>query len=103
AGEIVSDVKSWLDEHGAQRFFLYLHLGDPHEYRPSDSYRARFAGTPPEGFSMPEFRRLNEESRAGLLQDDAQLESFVKYMSGLYDGAVAEGDEAFGGLLSALE
>ena len=103
AGEIVADVKSWLAEHGESRFFLYLHLGDPHEYRPSDPYRARFTGTAPDGFSMPEFRRLNEESRAGTLQDDARLRSFVTYMSGLYDGAVAEVDEAFGALLAALE
>ncbi len=103
AGEIVSDVQTWLTEHGEKRFFLYLHLGDPHEYRPSEPYRARFSGPAPEGFSMQQFRELNEASRGGKAHDEARLAAFVTHMSGLYDAAVAEVDAAFGVFLDTLE
>jgi choline-sulfatase len=45
--EVVDRAAAWLDRVGDRRFFLWVHLYDPHApYAPPPPYRGRFAGQP---------------------------------------------------------
>jgi arylsulfatase A-like enzyme/tetratricopeptide (TPR) repeat protein len=45
AGESWAQARSWLYAHGSERFFLWLHLFDPHApYEPPEPFRTRYAG-----------------------------------------------------------
>jgi choline-sulfatase len=48
--EIVDRAAAWLDSVGSRRFFLWVHLYDPHApYDPPAPYREQFAGRPYDG------------------------------------------------------
>jgi arylsulfatase A-like enzyme/Flp pilus assembly protein TadD len=48
--EVVDRAAGWLDGVGRRRFFLWVHLYDPHApYEPPSPYRERFPGRPYEG------------------------------------------------------
>ncbi len=103
AGSVVDKVSAWLDEHGEWRFFLYLHLGDPHEYLPSEPHRSLWAGPDPEGYSRKDFHHMNERRQLAQEYDHARFETYVAHLQRLYDATVAEVDTAFGRLLGLLE
>jgi arylsulfatase A-like enzyme/tetratricopeptide (TPR) repeat protein len=45
-----SEAQRWLNEHGNERFFVWLHLFDPHTpYAPPEPYRSRYADRPYDG------------------------------------------------------
>jgi arylsulfatase A-like enzyme/tetratricopeptide (TPR) repeat protein len=49
-GETWAEAQRWLDEHGKEKFFLWLHLFDPHApYTPPEPYRTRYADRPYDG------------------------------------------------------
>lgn len=50
AGDVYSRFSSWLDDHGSQQFFGWIHFFDPHlPYSPPDSYGKEFADSPYDG------------------------------------------------------
>lgn len=47
AGETARLAREWLDAHGQEPFFLFVHFFDPHhEYVPPEPFASRFAGDP---------------------------------------------------------
>ena len=44
AGDTWAQARTWLDQHASERFFLWLHLFDPHTpYEPPEPFRTRYA------------------------------------------------------------
>ena len=49
-GETWAEARRWLDDHVKERFFVWLHLFDPHTpYAPPEPYRTRYADRPYDG------------------------------------------------------
>jgi arylsulfatase A-like enzyme/Flp pilus assembly protein TadD len=66
AGTVLGDVRRWLDEHGGQRFFTWIHLYDPH-----------FPYTPPSPFAE---RCGNDPYRGEVEYADSELGRFFDYL-----------------------
>jgi arylsulfatase A-like enzyme/tetratricopeptide (TPR) repeat protein len=50
AGTVLGDARRWLDAHGKQRFFTWIHLYDPHfPYAPPPPFDQRCSGDPYRG------------------------------------------------------
>jgi arylsulfatase A-like enzyme len=110
--EFLPDVLSWLEAHAGTRFFLYLHLVDPHDPpQPQPEALARLGTRAPEERSevrplsqiaqrllRGEGRDAHGELQRGLVQDDE-----LRRWSALYDAAVATGDDYVGRVLEHLE
>lgn len=112
--EVIDQALAWIDRNAGTRFFLYLHLVDPHTpHRPLPEHLERMGAVLP--------RRLGEvpAEQAGLLLDywagqllraeaDATGEALVPpdheaFFRAQYDASVATGDHYCGLLLDALE
>lgn len=104
AFDAVKRVSSWVRERGGERFFLYLHLTEPHgPYEP----RADLAGAwiPPEapdGWRRGILRELLPKRYTDPELDEAKLFSFRDHGSALYDAEIATVDVAVGELLDLL-
>jgi arylsulfatase A-like enzyme len=99
--EIVPGALRWLREHAGARFFLYLHLVDPHtphRPHPEEALRLRL-GAPPPGW--PEHGAdgipVHPESMGYEVTPAVQ-----QYMSDEYDASVATGDRWVGAVLDEL-
>ncbi len=110
--QMLPSILGWIEAHASVRFFLYLHLVDPHELhrsRPED--RAKFVGERPS--DLPEHalheyaeRLLAGEARAldGSWQTDRVVpEAHARWLGGAYDAAIATGDRALGEVLAKLD
>jgi arylsulfatase A-like enzyme len=87
---------SWLQEHGSEPFFLFLHYFDPHwDYAPPPPWRTRF------GPARMELGRLSALFRFQRL-DTPFPESVRREVLRLYDGEIAYTDDQIGRLLDAL-
>jgi arylsulfatase A-like enzyme/tetratricopeptide (TPR) repeat protein len=73
AGTVLGDARRWLDEHGGQRFFIWIHLYDPH-----------FPYTPPSPFAE---RCGNDPYRGEVEYADNEMGRFFDYLrqKGWYD------------------
>jgi len=50
AGDVAARAISWLQRNAGRRFFLWVHVYDPHEpYDPPPPYKTKFAGAPYDG------------------------------------------------------
>jgi arylsulfatase A-like enzyme len=103
ADVVVDDALAFLEELGEWRFFLYLQVVDPHDYRPSPENEARFAGEAPEGFSRQGVRNLLGRKVLGEPHDEARLESWTAHLSRLYDACVADVDAQLARIVNALQ
>lgn len=103
APEVIDDALAWLETRAEWRFLLYLQLVDPHDYKPSEDLRARFAGPAPEGFTRSATRGLLGQKVRGQEYDVQKLERYSAYLGRLYDACVAEVDREIGRLVAALE
>jgi len=110
--QMMPSILGWLDAHASVRFFLYLHLVDPHElHRSRTEDRARFAGPKPDDLDE---HALHEYAQR-LLADEARTpeggwdparvvpEAHQRWLSDAYDAAVASGDHALGEVLARLD
>ena len=110
--ELMRRVERWLDQRAGVRFFLYLHLVDPHApYEPRLEDLARLGGLRPENwggdnaiYQVP--GRLWKG--AGRDENGQPLEGFfdpeqLRYWNEQYDASVATGDWFLGALLDHLE
>jgi arylsulfatase A-like enzyme len=95
---------SWLDDHDAERFFLYVHFLDPHAaYTPREPFRTDFlAGR---STADPRIARAQVDQ---LQQDDGQLKqpmsaADLDYLVALYDAEIGAADDAVGEILDELD
>ncbi len=87
----------WMDAHAQSRWFLFLHLMDPHgPYAPPAPYDEKFAGRSVDSIQgwPPDLATL----RAGPVNDETK-----KLISDLYDGEIAFADAQIGRVLDALD
>ncbi|MCH2103125.1 MAG: sulfatase [Planctomycetes bacterium] len=110
---VLDSIQGFMERHAGTRFFLYLHLVDPHEqYELSQSARERVAlpAEPPKGMPDRPFRQF----RGALLNgrghdhmgnskvDEYMPAEFAEWMHHSYDAAVATADEYVGEILDKL-
>lgn len=101
--EILGDVTTWLDEYSEHRFFLYLHLIDPHgPYIPDEDFAAKWAGPKPDSPFEGQLRPALDRHYAGEEIDYAGLLEWCEYKRALYDAEVATLDRSLGRLFSDL-
>jgi arylsulfatase A-like enzyme len=108
--EILPDALEWIRRHRLDRFFLYLHLVDPHTpHEPLAEEMARLSGGsamekpadfPERGLDVYAGRIL----RAGPGADPKAIvpAEHLAWMREAYDGSVASGDAAVGRVLELL-
>ncbi len=102
--DLVEDARAWIKERGDERFFLYLHLFDPHKpYLPIEPYAESLAGQAPPGYQLSSSIELTKALIEGEPVDEESLELFIAYDSDKYDAEVASSDAAIGALLGALD
>lgn len=96
-------VSTWLQAHGAERFFAYLHFKEPHfPYNPPAPFETLFVapGTPPLGSQRQwELARTASDEVAKPLPSPGELAR----LTALYDGNLAYADHAVGRLRETLE
>lgn len=112
AYEMLDEPLAWLDVHRDDRFFLYLHLIDPHSpLLPSETARAALAAEVPGDFDTRRLQGLQFPLlyNGGFLEDGTpRLEKMVsaeeqQAIDDLYDACVRTGDEALGRVLDHLD
>ncbi len=89
AGEVLRHASEWLDEREGERWFLWVHLWEPHlPYEPAQPYRDKFIKRP-----TRDYRRYSELDR--FLESAEQLkEQEILRARSLYDGEIAASDRA---------
>ena len=118
---LVPEAIRWLEQNGAWRFFLYVHLTDTHTpHTPRAADLEHFAATEPadfpryadpaaqdaDGFEIYAKRLLNGEGRGPAGEPrpgDVVPEDHARWMQDAYDACVRSGDFWVGELLGALE
>lgn len=109
---VMERVSAWLRMHRRDRFFLYLHLVDPHwSYEPSPEARALFGlGEPPPGFppnGIADYHSMLLRGKGHgpsgeLLTDELVPASHREHMDREYDAAVFTADQFVGRILELL-
>lgn len=98
ADELVERASSWVEEHAAEDFFLWLHFYDPHlAYAPPAAFRP--AGQPPAGFGRTIGFGELDRLRGGYLVPDAEGRRWVRE---LYDAEVRFLDTSLGAFFERL-
>lgn len=108
--EVMPKVEGWLRANAERRFFLYLHLVDPHDpHRPLDSELARLGGAEPDSFPRGGYRAIGGRLRKQLVEQGASFnprdhvdEAQRQWVNDAYDACVATGDVHLGRLLDLL-
>jgi len=109
---ILPQTVEWLEARGDERFFLYLHLADPHTpHLPSKEEMLEFTGrtehlVPPTGLITRSFilKSALPPGPDGLPQAEKIIgPDEGPWYSDVYDAGVHQGDRALGELLAALE
>lgn len=101
--EILGDVRAWLDEYSKHRFFLYLHLIDPHgPYIPDEDFAERWAGPKLESPFEGNIRPALDRHYAGEEMDYEGLVAWCNYKRSLYDAEVSTLDRSLGKLFADL-
>jgi arylsulfatase len=110
--EFMPQVQAWIHENAPHRFFLYLHLVDPHDpHRPLASELERLGGTKPDDYPKKGYTTLGgrlRKRRAQLGEDGFDYTDYVNegqaaWISDVYDACVATSDVHLGALLDLLE
>lgn len=100
--EVMPHALGWLDEKGADPFFLLVHGYDPHcPYWPPEPLRSEFAGWY-EGQLNPE-RLCGPPQFLDLIRRGRIRGPELRYVNDLYDAEVRLADDAIGGFLDELE
>lgn len=105
--EVVPSVLRWLDGHAGARFFLYLHLTDPHTpHNPRPELLAQLGGERPadfpeaglDAFSNERLQALRKTGTLPPVRPDHEA-----WVQDVYDASVATGDYWLGQVLQRLE
>jgi len=109
--ELLGDVEDWIRMHAGLRFFLYLHLVDPHlPYAPLREDRDSFALPKPDGLDDPsvllEYDRFLVAGKGvdatGKPWRRVFPEGHIEYLRSLYDASIATGDQCLRQLVGTL-
>ncbi len=94
ANEGVDHALAWLRQHRGDRFFVWLHIWDPHwPYRPPFPFSQEFKKSPYDGeiaFADRELGRLFDFLRSEKLWDDTLVVVAGDHGEGLYDHAESQ-------------
>jgi len=91
----IDQALSWIEKNRNRRFFLFLHIMDPHSpYAPPDEYRSAFMSRD-YGFELRDGQKLR--SRIGSLTPEEKMQ-----LMDLYDGDIAYADSKIGRLMETL-
>jgi arylsulfatase A-like enzyme len=110
-GVLLPSVLRWLDDHAGVRFFLYLHLVDPHHpHEPRAEDMARLGGIEPDDWAGDaSLQQTSDKLRQGAGHDEhgqpipGYLPSDdLAYWNDLYDATVASSDYFLGAVLDRL-
>ncbi len=103
AARMIDDVEQWIDEQRETKFFLYLHLIDPHgPYLPEEPWRSRFApDVPADHEAHP--NAVMDRFWEGEQFEPGYLEEYSGWNRKLYDAEIAWLDELLGRLFERLE
>jgi len=104
--EVMPAVLSWVRTHARTRFFLYLHLVDPHApHAPHPEELARLGGERPDDFPENGMNFYTQKLlREGYPPDpEAIPAAHRQWISDVYDASVATGDRWLGELLRLLD
>ncbi|MFT7487212.1 MAG: arylsulfatase A-like enzyme [Candidatus Paceibacteria bacterium] len=111
--QIIEPIEEWLTQNGHMRFFLYLHLVDPHmPHVPSAEDEKRLANAVPDGFGTEQEvhkRYKGKALKGGGLDESGKLQpaefpaGHIEYMSSMYDASVATGDQYLAEIMRILE
>jgi len=89
SGEVMELVEPWLEAHREEKFFLYLHLFDPHwDYDPPAPFDQKFTDPDYQGGLDGSWERLQGYQTPGRPMAAADLQQVVA----LYDGEIAYTD-----------
>ncbi|HPR62678.1 MAG TPA: sulfatase [Thermoanaerobaculia bacterium] len=100
ADQLNEAVFPWLESHGKQKYFLYLHYFDPHfPYDPPSPYDEKFSDPGYDGEADGSIGYLLSYLDRTRLMSNEDLQQVV----GLYDGEIAYADHHIGRLFSRLK
>ncbi len=112
-GAVIDSIEDWITTRAGARFFLYLHLADPHTpHEPLPAELERLGHVRP-----PDYESIKHEGRTydrmdlytrNLLRPGALLskevpEHHAEWINEVYDASVATGDHYLGRVMSRLE
>ncbi len=99
AGVVHAASLQWLREIGDKPFFLYLHVSDVHgPYTPDEAHAARF-----ERIDLrPKDDSIIRQLRALRLRRHGATPEQAQWLASLYDGEIAQLDDAFGDFIGKL-
>jgi arylsulfatase A-like enzyme len=98
ADQINDLVIPWLEKHGDEPFFLYLHSVDPHApYDPPESVRFRFTDPGYRGPVIP------QQTKKKILGTRDPTEADLAFIKGLYDEEILYQDSMIRELIDAFE
>ncbi len=104
--EVMPEVVRWVEAHAAVRFFLYLHLVDPHTpHAPHPEEVRRLGLAAPPGFperGMDHYNALLQQSARPPDVDQIVPAEHQRWIRDQYDASVATGDRWLGELLTCL-
>jgi len=99
ADVVVDRALEWLDAHGSERFFLVVHLFDPHmDYDPHESVRGTFTGAMPGNLALPISNLRALRANASRLGEDDR-----EFIRAAYDEELLFVDRQVGRLFAGLE
>jgi len=95
--EIIGPAIDWMEENQDKKFFVYLHMVDPHSpYDPPEPYRSKFD----QGFQSAISGDHGDKSYRRV---KSLNETDIRHITDLYDGEVAYTDACFGYLVRRLK
>jgi arylsulfatase A-like enzyme len=104
ADQTLGHAAQWVRNHAAWRFYLYVHLTDPHlPYEPPREFRARFAADVPPDYDYGALQALWKSHEAGEPVDWDEVRRLTAHAQRLYEAEVAAADVAIGRFLSVLD
>jgi len=110
--EVLPDCLAWVREHAEHRFFLYLHLADPHvPHEPHPEELTRLGLSRPDDFPEHGYQLAHNVLRLQLLQppvgetqpEEVLPPAHIEWIDDEYDACVATGDRHLGTLLDLLD
>ncbi|MFT7667555.1 MAG: arylsulfatase [Planctomycetota bacterium] len=110
--EVLPEAFTWLRQNSTTRFFLYLHLVDPHDpHRPLEAEMERLGGSRPTDYSDRGYIELGTRLRKRIVEvgpghydyKQSLAPGEEQWINDSYDACVATGDHYLGKLLRLVD
>ncbi len=112
-GDVIDEVEEWITRRAGARFFLYLHLADPHTpHEPLPEELKRLGHTQPLDYVSIEregrtYDRMDLYTRnllrPGALLNEEVPERHQEWIHQVYDASVATGDHYLGRIMARID